>query len=130
MPTPLVELPWGSRSTSRMMRPREARAADRLTAVLVFPTPPFWLTIANVFPVGCDPISVYGFYGCDDEGPIGRNRAPVLSHDIEILHSLSGELPGGGVLRLCRTPESEKSQTGPRDSPRPCQRWGRQPGLP
>src|SRR5205807_10623025 len=100
MPTPLVELPWGSRSTSRMTRPREARAADRLTAVVVFPTPPFWLTIANVFPVGCDPISVCGFCGCDDEGPVGRNRAPVLSHDIEILHPLSGELPGGAVFWL------------------------------
>src|SRR3989442_15709795 len=76
-PTPLVELPCGSRSTRRMTRPSAARAADRLTAVVVFPTPPFWLTIANVFPVGCDSMFIQMLYGCDDEGP-SRNRAPVL----------------------------------------------------
>ncbi len=35
------EFAWGSRSTSRTLRPRMASAAERLMAVVVFPTPPF-----------------------------------------------------------------------------------------
>src|ERR1700680_4819917 len=46
MPSPLVVLPCGSMSTSRTRRPISASAAPRLTAVVLFPTPPFWLTIA------------------------------------------------------------------------------------
>src|SRR5690554_109450 len=41
-PTPLLAFACGSRSTSRIRR-RWASAAARLTAVVVFPTPPFWL---------------------------------------------------------------------------------------
>src|SRR5215472_7622621 len=39
----------GSRSIRRTRCSRSARAAPRLTAVVVFPTPPFWLAIAIVF---------------------------------------------------------------------------------
>ena len=42
----IEELAWGSRSTSRTLRPRIARAAERLMAVVVLPTPPFWFAIA------------------------------------------------------------------------------------
>ena len=41
------ELAWGSRSTSSTLRPRMASAAERLMAVVVFPTPPFWFAIAR-----------------------------------------------------------------------------------
>jgi hypothetical protein len=40
IPTPLLAFACGSRSTSRIRR-RSARAAERFTAVVVLPTPPF-----------------------------------------------------------------------------------------
>src|SRR5216683_1907153 len=46
-PTPLVAFPWGSRSTSSTRRSETASDAARLTAVVVFPTPPFWFAIAR-----------------------------------------------------------------------------------
>src|SRR5213596_1713263 len=46
MPTPLVELPWGSASMSSVLRSAVASEAARFTAVVVLPTPPFWLAIA------------------------------------------------------------------------------------
>ena len=48
---PPVELAWGSQSIRRVLRPSSARAAERLMAVVVFPTPPFWLTTANTLPM-------------------------------------------------------------------------------
>src|SRR2546425_5230710 len=41
-----VLLAWGSRSISRVLLFFRARAAARLMAVVVFPTPPFWFAIA------------------------------------------------------------------------------------
>ena len=46
-PRPLVELPCGSESTSRIRISLAAREAARLMAVVVFPTPPFWLAMAK-----------------------------------------------------------------------------------
>src|SRR2546422_4120019 len=46
-PRPLVALPCGSRSTSSTRRSETASDAARLTAVVVFPTPPFWFAIAR-----------------------------------------------------------------------------------
>ena len=42
-PRPLVALACGSRSNRRTRCPSAARQAERFTAVVVFPTPPFWL---------------------------------------------------------------------------------------
>jgi 1-acyl-sn-glycerol-3-phosphate acyltransferase len=39
-------LPWGSRSISSTFIPVAARAVARLIAVVVLPTPPFWLATA------------------------------------------------------------------------------------
>src|SRR6476620_4751703 len=47
----IVLLAWGSRSTSSVWRPRRARAAARLMAVVVLPTPPFWFAIATIMRV-------------------------------------------------------------------------------
>ena len=46
IPQPMVALPCGSRSTSSTRLPIMASAAARLTQVVVFPTPPFWLAMA------------------------------------------------------------------------------------
>ena len=44
----MLLLPCGSRSMSSVGLPRMARAAARLMAVVVFPTPPFWLAILRI----------------------------------------------------------------------------------
>ena len=51
-PKPEVVLAWGSKSQMRTRWPCSFRAAARLTQVVVLPTPPFWLTMAMVFPMG------------------------------------------------------------------------------
>src|SRR6185437_7643362 len=38
----MVRCAWGSKSTRQTRLPSSARAAPRLTVVVVFPTPPFW----------------------------------------------------------------------------------------
>ena len=50
-PRPEVALACGSRSTRSTLRSRAARAAPRLIAVVVFPTPPFWLAMAMTRPM-------------------------------------------------------------------------------
>ena len=47
MPRPVLAFPWGSRSTTSTRSPCSASAAPRFTAVVVLPTPPFWLAIAS-----------------------------------------------------------------------------------
>ena len=46
IPTPAVRLACGSMSMSRTRKPSSASAPARLMAVVVLPTPPFWLAIA------------------------------------------------------------------------------------
>src|SRR5690348_8171394 len=48
MPSPVEALPCGSRSTISARWPAAASAVPRLTAVVVLPTPPFWLAIATM----------------------------------------------------------------------------------
>src|SRR2546423_756970 len=50
MPSPYRTDPCGSTSTSSVFTPRRASETARLIAVVVFPTPPFWLTIASTRP--------------------------------------------------------------------------------
>src|SRR3970282_1077003 len=52
MPTPLPAFAWGSRSMRRVFFSATARPADKLTAVVVFPTPPFWFAVAALPPTG------------------------------------------------------------------------------
>src|SRR3954462_13804639 len=49
MPKAVEALPCGSRSIKRTFSPTAARAVARLIAVVVLPTPPFWLAIAKIF---------------------------------------------------------------------------------
>jgi len=49
----LEVLACGSISTSNTLRPAAARYVARLIAVVVFPTPPFWLAIANTLDTDC-----------------------------------------------------------------------------
>src|SRR5918994_6981095 len=50
-PSPTESAPCGSMSTRSTRRPCSARAAPRLMAVVVLPTPPFWLARAMTFPI-------------------------------------------------------------------------------
>ncbi|OPZ79994.1 MAG: hypothetical protein BWY79_00080 [Actinobacteria bacterium ADurb.Bin444] len=43
-----MELLCGSRSTNNTDSPAWAIVAERLMAVVVFPTPPFWLATAKI----------------------------------------------------------------------------------
>src|SRR6201996_6261890 len=43
MPRPVEALPWGSMSITSVGSPTAASAVPRLMAVVVLPTPPFWL---------------------------------------------------------------------------------------
>src|SRR6476620_9110855 len=51
----MVELAWGSRSMRSVGLPRSASAAARLMAVVVLPTPPFWLAIATIMEARGNP---------------------------------------------------------------------------
>ena len=47
----ILLLAWGSRSMRSVLRPLMASAAARFTAVVVFPTPPFWLAMATIIGI-------------------------------------------------------------------------------
>src|SRR5208282_4185931 len=50
-PRPEDAFAWGSQSASRILSPSIARQADRLIAVVVLPTPPFWFTTPRILPM-------------------------------------------------------------------------------
>src|SRR5215210_7502074 len=52
MPWLIVRLPCGSRSTQSTRCPRSTNAAARLSVVVVFATPPFWLVKAMTLALG------------------------------------------------------------------------------
>ena len=49
-------------SSSSTRRPISCSAAHRLTAVVVLPTPPFWLAIATIFAISASPLSQNFFF--------------------------------------------------------------------
>jgi hypothetical protein len=51
IPRPVVAFPWGSQSISNDLFPDAAIDAARFTAVVVFPTPPFWFEIEMIHPI-------------------------------------------------------------------------------
>jgi hypothetical protein len=58
-PKPLEAFAWGSQSTSRVLISAAASEAPRLMAVVVFPTPPFWLAMAITRLKGFEGILVF-----------------------------------------------------------------------
>src|SRR5438067_1489523 len=52
-PSPLVVLACGSQSTSSTGTSAAAKDAAKLMAVVVLPTPPFWLATAMIFAMSC-----------------------------------------------------------------------------
>ena len=50
-PTPEEAFAWGSESMIKTFFSRIAKEAARFMAVVVFPTPPFWLATVIIFPI-------------------------------------------------------------------------------
>jgi hypothetical protein len=48
---PLVAFPWESQSIKRVRFSAAASEAERLMAVVVFPTPPFWLAMLMILRI-------------------------------------------------------------------------------
>src|ERR1044071_5402889 len=80
MPSPVLALPCGSRSIIRTRSPTAANAVARLIAVVVLPTPPFWLAIANTCGgVGAD---------SEDDGVTVCFAAEGLAGNVPVLSGL------------------------------------------
>src|SRR4029077_14404261 len=80
MPKPVDALPCGSRSISSTRSPTAARAVARLIAVVVLPTPPFWLAIAkSCGAVGTD---------SEDDGVKVGHAVEGLMGNVPVLHGL------------------------------------------
>src|SRR5258705_339390 len=71
---PLVAFPWGSPSTRRVRCSAAARLAARLTAGVVFPTPPF--LFANAVTRAHDSVACGGLGGVWGGGAPPRLRKP------------------------------------------------------
>jgi hypothetical protein len=80
-------LPCGSRSTSSTRWPPEASAAAMLTAVVVLPTPPFWLATANTrVRAGC---------------AIGPRRSPAWARSRSCSVALASGVSGSATATGC-----------------------------
>src|SRR5688572_4729169 len=72
----IVLFAWGSRSISSVRLPRRARAAARLMAVVVFPTPPFWFAIATIIRGAGILTAFYGIAGQQNCRMAGLDERP------------------------------------------------------
>src|SRR5690606_40207477 len=86
MPLPMVALPWGSRSIISTRRLVATSEAARLMQVVVLPTPPFWLAIANTLAML----------------PFPLNRAPQYQQMALTLATGNLEYMGGGKTKVRR----------------------------
>src|SRR5215217_1673216 len=116
MPRPVEALPWGSESISNTRSPTAARAVPRLMAVVVLPTPPFWLATANTR------IGATGKTGSDlsDTGQslhFNDTAARIAAADFETtleLPGFSGFLKlGYHILRLQKQTPGPALEVGP-----------------
>src|ERR1044071_5669749 len=97
MPSPVLALPCGSRSIIRTRSPTAANAVARLIAVVVLPTPPFWLAIANTCGgVGAD---------SEDDGVTVGHAGEGLAVNVPVLCGL-------GQFALPAFPLVEKANSG------------------
>src|ERR1700727_1186480 len=82
MPRPVEALPCGSRSTISTRSPTAASAVARLIAVVVLPTPPFWLAIAMM----------------RGRGSGGRSGSTLVAAPADLSETEDGRL---GIGRTC-----------------------------
>src|SRR3954454_21848362 len=97
MPRPVEAFPCGSRSISKTFSPTAAKAVAGLMAVVVFPTPPFWLAIAKTFGAElADP---------EEDGVTIGHTGERLGFEVPVLC-------GGSDLSLPAFPFVEKANSG------------------
>src|SRR6266404_3230146 len=97
MPRPVEALPWGSRSISSTCSPTAASAVARLIAVVVLPTPPFWLAIAK----SCGGVVA----DSENDGVTVGHAGEGLARNVPVLHGL-------GQFGLPAFPLVEKANSG------------------
>src|SRR5271157_3093036 len=90
-PRPLVEFDCGSQSTSRVLTSAAASDAARLMAVVVLPTPPFWLATAMtrpmiLFSICCGP--EYAQCACESNARILCNSIQCFTWNTRLVLSL------------------------------------------
>src|SRR5258707_3527322 len=102
MPKLVDALPCGSRSISSTCSPTAAKAVARLIAVVVLPTPPFWLAIAK----SCGAVRT----DSEDDGVKVGHAGEGLEGNVPVLHGL-------GYLNLPAFPLVEKANSGIRSMP-------------
>ena len=106
MPSPVEALPCGSRSMISTSSPIAARAVPRLMAVVVLPTPPFWLARARMrgWLMMLRPYHARGpmtFRSPDDDDAgggsvtLGINSASILQDLRESVNSRAASWPFG-----------------------------------
>src|SRR5580698_2956323 len=103
MPRPVEALPWGSRSISSTRSPTAASAVPRLMAVVVLPTPPFWLETESTRNPDSDMLQLphphdaaIGMAETIDQlslEPPGCGSRFELSHNILTLHEQPDRAP-------------------------------------
>src|SRR5207247_5779961 len=97
MPRPEVAFACGSRSTTSARWPASARQAARLIAVVVIPTPPFWVARAKILatrPLSLGQRTLPRHAGAPRESR--RRRRELREHDeaVPLLGLPAAEEPG------------------------------------
>src|SRR5437588_4029554 len=112
----MVRWPWGSRSMQSTRRPGSARAPPRLTAVVVLPTPPFWLAMARTRVTrgsnGCAPPSRYHTGAAASQRT--RRRVPSPYHGARAGPGRGGRATGAGGGQDIGDTVSEVERVKPR----------------
>src|SRR3954466_10622200 len=111
MPSPVLALPCGSKSLTRIRSPEAASAVARLTAVVVLPTPPFWLATAMTrarrdAATGRSKLfvaaSLTGPHPAQPQNDAARIGAARMARDIEIPLLLRNRQFLPGLFALCK----------------------------
>src|SRR3954469_20023440 len=90
-PRPAVRLAWGSMSTHKTRKPSSASAPARLIAVVVLPTPPFWLAIAITLVTGASPRVGERLWAGGGDGERGHATPALRVRGTPVIHT-QGEL--------------------------------------
>src|SRR5512143_4217073 len=94
-PTPEEALACGSRSTRSVFFSITEREAARLTAVVVFPTPPFWLATVRIRANAGPPLHGNTTVSCTTGGRCAKGEIPALVSCPLPCGLLPGEIYGG-----------------------------------
>src|SRR5271157_1397125 len=79
-PSPLLEFDCGSQSTSSVLTSAAASEAARLMAVVVLPTPPFWLATAMTRPM------IFLGVARQNMRTHRRKQCRILVQNVEVFH--------------------------------------------